>query len=139
MPTLLLWHGYRFSLLLVGPAGASHVHIQKDGCDAKVWLHGLEIAFNHGYNERELQRLIARWRRTAMSGLDLGMTSSEFETEATRPVAARTAMRRSCPSRLRTDGRSARRSGGNRSSPAPPPNNRATWELEFSGIWWAGP
>lgn len=60
MPTLLLWHGYRFRFYSSDRAEPAHVHIQKDGHDTKVWLHGLDIAFNHGYNERELQRLIAK-------------------------------------------------------------------------------
>ncbi|MGN6769959.1 MAG: DUF4160 domain-containing protein [Rhizobiaceae bacterium] len=30
-----------------------HVHIAKDGHDAKVWLTSLEVAFNKGYNDRD--------------------------------------------------------------------------------------
>lgn len=60
MPTLLIWHGYRFRFYSSDGVEPAHVHVQKDGCDAKVWLHSLEIAFNRGYNERELQRLIAK-------------------------------------------------------------------------------
>jgi hypothetical protein len=59
MPTLLLWHGYRFRFYSSDRPEPAHVHVQKDGCDAKVWLHNLEISFNHGYNDREMQKLVA--------------------------------------------------------------------------------
>lgn len=36
-----------------------HVHVVKDGKSLKVWLRGLEVAQNKGYNDREVERLLA--------------------------------------------------------------------------------
>ncbi|MEP2742169.1 MAG: DUF4160 domain-containing protein [Bauldia litoralis] len=36
-----------------------HVHIVKDGNDAKVWLEDLVVAHVHGYDEREIRELVA--------------------------------------------------------------------------------
>lgn len=60
MPTLLIWRDYRFRFYSSDRTEPPHVHIQEDGRDAKIWLHGLDVSFNHGYNERELQKLIAK-------------------------------------------------------------------------------
>ena len=48
MPTLLIWHGYRFRFYSLDRPEPPHVHIAKDGHDAKVWLTSLEVAFNKG-------------------------------------------------------------------------------------------
>ena len=60
MPTLLIWHGYRFRFYSLDRPEPPHVHIAKDGHDAKVWLTSLEVAFNKGYNDRELRQLLKK-------------------------------------------------------------------------------
>lgn len=58
MPTLLIWHGYKFRFYVLDADEPPHVHIVKDGKSLKVWLQSLEIATNRGYNEREVARLL---------------------------------------------------------------------------------
>ena len=59
MPTLLIWHGYRFRFYASDGPEPPHVHIVKDGSTAKVWLRDLSVSYNRGYNERELRELLA--------------------------------------------------------------------------------
>ena len=60
MPTLLIWHGYKFRFYSSDGAEPSHVHIVKDKLAAKVWLISMEIAYNHGYNNREVAEFLAK-------------------------------------------------------------------------------
>ncbi|WP_157014245.1 DUF4160 domain-containing protein [Mesorhizobium xinjiangense] len=59
MPTLLIWHGYKFRFYALDRDEPPHVHVAKDGKSLKVWLHSLEVARNSGYDEREVSRLLA--------------------------------------------------------------------------------
>lgn len=59
MPTLLIWQGHRFRFYALDRDEPAHVHVFKDDKSLKVWLHGLEIARNKGYNDREIRRLLA--------------------------------------------------------------------------------
>ncbi len=69
MPTLLIWHGYKFRFYALDVDEPPHVHIVKDGKSLKVWLQSLEIATNKGYNEREVGAT-ARRRCRASRRLD---------------------------------------------------------------------
>ncbi|NTE85198.1 DUF4160 domain-containing protein [Agrobacterium rubi] len=60
MPTLLIWHGYKFRFYSSDGAEPPHVHIVKGKLSAKVWLMSMEIAYNHGYNNREVAEFLAR-------------------------------------------------------------------------------
>ena len=60
MPTLLIWHGYRFRFYASDGPEPPHVHVVKDRRTAKVWLRSLEMEYQHGYNERELAELLAK-------------------------------------------------------------------------------
>ena len=59
MPTLLIWRGYKFRFYSSDMQEPPHVHIAKDGGSAKVWLLDLDVAYQHGYNEREMKDLLA--------------------------------------------------------------------------------
>ena len=52
MPTLLIWHGYRFRFYALDRDEPPHVHVVKDGKSLKVWLQNLEVARNQGYNDK---------------------------------------------------------------------------------------
>ena len=52
MPTLLIQHGQKFRFYSSDGQEPPHVHVLKDGKEAKVWLRDLAIAFNRGYNDR---------------------------------------------------------------------------------------
>ncbi|PZU85919.1 MAG: DUF4160 domain-containing protein [Shinella sp.] len=60
MPTLLIWHGYRFRFYASDGPEPPHVHIVKDGRSAKVWLASMEMAYCHGYNAREVAEFLAK-------------------------------------------------------------------------------
>lgn len=60
MPTLLIWQGYKFRFYSSDGGEPPHVHIVKDKRSAKVWLINMEIAYNHGYNNREAAEFLAK-------------------------------------------------------------------------------
>jgi len=59
MPTLLIWHGYKFRFYALDQGEPAHVHVVKDGKSLKVWLETMAVARNIGYNEREIERVRA--------------------------------------------------------------------------------
>ena len=59
MPTLLIWHGYKFRFYAMDKGEPAHVHVFKDNRSLKVWLERMEVARNVGYNDREVERLLA--------------------------------------------------------------------------------
>ncbi|WP_246697369.1 DUF4160 domain-containing protein [Rhizobium sp. G21] len=59
MPTLLVWHGYKFRFYALDQGEPPHVHVVKDGRSLKVWLNDLTVARNIGYNERDVDRVLA--------------------------------------------------------------------------------
>ncbi len=59
MPTLLVWHGFKFRFYALDADEPPHVHVVKDGKSLKIWLRSLEVARNTGYNDRDVARLIA--------------------------------------------------------------------------------
>jgi len=60
VPTVLRWKGYRFFWYYADGSEPPHVHIFKDGRECKIWLRDLTVAFNHGYQSRDLNTLIAK-------------------------------------------------------------------------------
>ena len=60
MPTLLRWKGYRFFFYSADSWEPPHVHIVKDGKEAKVWLHDTSVALNLGYSGHELNETCAQ-------------------------------------------------------------------------------
>ncbi|HVK90484.1 MAG TPA: DUF4160 domain-containing protein [Mycoplana sp.] len=60
MPTLLIWHGYKFRFYASDGLEPPHVHVVKDARSAKVWLESMELAYSHGYNAREIAEFSAK-------------------------------------------------------------------------------
>jgi hypothetical protein len=54
MPTLRRIEGYRFYFYSHEPNEPTHVHIDKAGASAKVWLVPVSLARNRGFREKEL-------------------------------------------------------------------------------------
>jgi hypothetical protein len=59
-------------LLLFGrPLGATpHVHIAKDGREAKIWLHDLTVAVNMGFASHELGEIVRKAREERLAFLE---------------------------------------------------------------------
>ncbi|OQW49447.1 DUF4160 domain-containing protein [Candidatus Raskinella chloraquaticus] len=62
MPTLLRWSGFRFFFYSADGWEPPHIHVVKDGCEAKVWLRDLTIAVNLGYSAQELNEIVRKTR-----------------------------------------------------------------------------
>lgn len=62
MPTLLRWKGYRFFFYSADGFEPAHIHVVKDGKEAKLWLNDVSVAVNLGYNARELGEIIRKTR-----------------------------------------------------------------------------
>jgi hypothetical protein len=62
MPTLLRWRGYRFFFYSADGWEPAHVHVVKDGKEAKLWLNDVSVAVNLGYSARELNEIIRKTR-----------------------------------------------------------------------------
>lgn len=62
MPTLLRWKGYRFFFYSADGWEPAHIHIVKDGMEAKIWLGDLTVAVNLGYSAGELNEIIRKTR-----------------------------------------------------------------------------
>ena len=62
MPTILRWKGYRFFFYSADGWEPPHVHIVKDGREAKIWLHDGSVAANIGYSAKELSEIIGKTR-----------------------------------------------------------------------------
>lgn len=58
MPTILRYEGYRFYFYSHEPNEPPHVHIDRGGASAKVWLRDIAVARNMGHKARELARLL---------------------------------------------------------------------------------
>ena len=61
MPTVYRWRGYRFYFFAYEgqPREPVHIHVSKDGAEAKFWLRPfVSVARNRGFDSRSL-RLIA--------------------------------------------------------------------------------
>lgn len=62
MPFVLI-EGYRFGFFSLDRGEPPHVHIFRDNAEAKIWLQRLEVEWNHGYNQRELNRVLELTRQ----------------------------------------------------------------------------
>jgi hypothetical protein len=62
MPTLLRWKGYRFYFYSADGREPAHIHVFKDGMEAKIWLSSLAVAVNIGYSTRELSEIVRKTR-----------------------------------------------------------------------------
>ena len=54
MPTVLRVDGFRLYFYSHEPNEPPHVHVDRGGASAKVWLDGIILASNAGYSAKEL-------------------------------------------------------------------------------------
>ena len=62
MPTLLRWKGHRFFFYSADTWEPPHIHVYKDGKEAKIWLHDLTVAVNLGFASQELNEVVRKTR-----------------------------------------------------------------------------
>lgn len=58
MPTLLRWRGYRFFFYSADGGEPPHIHVVRDGREAKIWLRDLRLAANAGLSDRDLGEVL---------------------------------------------------------------------------------
>jgi hypothetical protein len=54
MPTVLRIDGFRIYFYSHEPNEPPHIHLDRGGASAKVWLDGIILASNAGYSAKEL-------------------------------------------------------------------------------------
>ena len=57
MPTVEI-EGYRFRFYSSDQGEPPHFHVLRDSAEAKVWLNPVRLAHNHGYNDKDLLRIL---------------------------------------------------------------------------------
>ena len=62
MPTVLRWNGYRFFFFSNEGTEPPHVHVDKAGATAKIWLSDLSMARNVGFGPREMAEVSGKVR-----------------------------------------------------------------------------
>lgn len=62
MPTLLRWKGYRFFFYSADGWEPAHIHVTKDGKEAKIWLANVSLAVNMGFSAKELNEIVKKTR-----------------------------------------------------------------------------
>ncbi|MFN5755201.1 MAG: DUF4160 domain-containing protein [Planctomycetia bacterium] len=58
MPTILRFHGFRIGFFQADLAEPPHVHVRRQGGEAKVWLDPVEVAGSRGFRPHEINELI---------------------------------------------------------------------------------
>lgn len=68
MPTVHRQDGFRFYFYSHEPNEPAHVHVDRGGASAKVWLTPVRVAVNMGYSAHELAEVlrIVRGRRETL-------------------------------------------------------------------------
>jgi len=57
VPTVLRVKGYRIGFYSSEPDEPAHVHVQKAGNEAKLWLGPVQLSWNKGFREAELREI----------------------------------------------------------------------------------
>jgi Domain of unknown function (DUF4160) len=57
MPTVLRHGPYRFFFYAGDGEEPPHVHVERDDCEAKLWLDPLQLEQNHGFSRKEINRI----------------------------------------------------------------------------------
>ncbi|MBA4149860.1 MAG: DUF4160 domain-containing protein [Verrucomicrobia bacterium] len=59
MPTVLRVKGYRLSFFSYDLNEPIHVHVTKAGCEAKIWMSPVSLAWSKGFRDVELREILA--------------------------------------------------------------------------------
>jgi hypothetical protein len=68
LPTVLRANGFRFYFYSHEPGEPPHVHVDKGGASAKLWLDSISLARNRGFRANELNAIfdLVRTHRSAL-------------------------------------------------------------------------
>jgi hypothetical protein len=58
MPTVLRFEGHRFYFYSHEPNEPPHVHVDKGGCSAKLWLEPVGLARNLGFRAKDISSIL---------------------------------------------------------------------------------
>jgi hypothetical protein len=58
MPTVLRVEGFRFYFYSHEPNGPPHVHVDRGGASAKIWLDSVSLARSAGFTAKDLVDLL---------------------------------------------------------------------------------
>jgi hypothetical protein len=60
MPVVFRHNGFRFFFFSNegNPREPIHIHVMKDGIDAKFWLHPVRVAYNDGFDAKTQRELV---------------------------------------------------------------------------------
>jgi hypothetical protein len=70
MPTVLRWNGYRFYFFSNEGFEPPHIHVDRGGSTAKIWLRPVAVARNIGYSGPELSELVRKVNAEALSFIE---------------------------------------------------------------------
>ncbi|HTK36145.1 MAG TPA: DUF4160 domain-containing protein [Caulobacteraceae bacterium] len=70
MPTVLHWNGYRFYFYSNEGFEPPHIHVDRGGASAKVWLDPVAMAQNIGYSVIEMNEIVRKVRAEAPGFLE---------------------------------------------------------------------
>lgn len=57
MPTIEI-SGYKFRFYSSDLNELPHMHVIRDGNEAKVWLQSIKVAYNRGYNQVKMNQIL---------------------------------------------------------------------------------
>jgi len=58
VPTVFYWQGHAFRFYSSDGPEPPHIHVEKNRKSAKVWLKTMKVAYNKGYSDKELNRIL---------------------------------------------------------------------------------
>jgi hypothetical protein len=58
VPTVLIEAGFRFHFFSADGHEPPHIHVDKDGRRAKVWLGDVRVAKAGGFNQSDMKRIL---------------------------------------------------------------------------------
>lgn len=70
MPTVLRIAGFRLYFYSHEPNEPPHIHVDRNGASAKVWLEGVALASNAGFSAKELGEVLRLVRENQMQLLE---------------------------------------------------------------------
>ncbi|MCH8043601.1 MAG: DUF4160 domain-containing protein [Planctomycetes bacterium] len=57
MPTVFRSGPYRFYFYSADREEPAHVHVERDGAEAKFWLEPVRLQYSHGFGRAEIKRI----------------------------------------------------------------------------------